>query len=188
MRIVGGSFRGLTLAEVHAGGIRPTSDRSREGLFNILAHNPAYAGDDGPAPAGMDVLDVFAGTGALGLEALSRGAASVAFMEKAPAALKILRANIARAGASAATRVLEADATRPGRARGTFGLVLMDPPYGEGLAERALAALQDGGWLAEAALAVIETDRREELALPGGFEKLDERIYGRARLHFARRG
>lgn len=188
MRIVGGSLRGLKLAEVEGGGIRPTSDRTREALFNILAHNAEFATDAGPAPAGIDVLDVFAGTGALGLEALSRGAASVAFIENAPAARKVLEANIARARGAMAARVLNADATDPGRARGDFDLVLMDPPYGKGLAEQALAALGRGGWLADGALIVMETDRRDSLDLPDGFELLEERTYGRARLHFIRRG
>ena len=188
MRIVGGSLRGLRLAEVETGGIRPTADRTREGLFNILAHNAEFEGPDGPAPEGLDVLDVFAGTGALGLEALSRGAASVAFMENDPAARKILDANIRHAGAGHAARVLNADATKPGAARGDFGLVLMDPPYRQELAAVALAALERNGWLTADALIVVETDRKEAFEIPAGFSPVDQRTYGRARLHFLRRG
>ncbi|WP_417513195.1 16S rRNA (guanine(966)-N(2))-methyltransferase RsmD [Minwuia sp.] len=187
MRIVGGKSRGLKLAGFDVKGIRPTTDRIREALFNILAHDADLRSDAGPFPAGARVLDVFAGTGAMGLEALSRGAAHVAFIENGPEVLKLLDANIERSRAVAATEIVRRDATTPGRARRAFDLVLMDPPYGQGLHATALRALDEGGWLADSALTIVETDRRDAFDLPAGFEQTGQRDYGRTRLAFLRR-
>ncbi|MBA3324500.1 MAG: RsmD family RNA methyltransferase, partial [Rhodobacteraceae bacterium] len=152
----------------------PTSDRVREALFNLLAHG-GYAV---PAPpSGMRALDLFAGTGALGIEALSRGAVEAAFVESGRVALGLLRANIARLGIGEAARVLERDATRLGPNPGPpFGLVFLDPPYDQGLGEPAVAAAHAGGWIAPGALVVWE--ERATMAPPAGLTLLDARRYG----------
>lgn len=185
MRIVGGSLRGLKLAGFDAKGIRPTTDRVREALFNVLAHDSDLRTDAGPCPAGCAVLDVFAGTGALGLEALSRGARHVSFIENDPAAQGLLRQNLTKAKVGEIGRLVGTDALKPDRSRGDpADLVLMDPPYGEGLAGPVLTALRSGGWIAPDALVVVETDRRDALEVPPGFEVLRHRDYGRTRLSF----
>jgi 16S rRNA (guanine966-N2)-methyltransferase len=176
MRIIGGRHRGLVLAEVGAGDpaahLRPTSDRVRESLFNLLQHRAA--GD--PVP-GARVLDLFAGTGALGLEALSRGAAQVTFVDDGAAARALLRQNIERMRAMGATRVWRRDATMLGENRGApFTLVFLDPPYGAGLGTRALASAVAGGWLAPGALVVWEEAAPQPA--PPGFAPEDSRRYG----------
>jgi 16S rRNA (guanine966-N2)-methyltransferase len=178
MRIIGGRHRGAALAAVGGGDplarLRPTSDRVRESLFNLIAHG-GYA--DPPPPEGRRVLDLFAGTGALGLEALSRGAAHVTFVDDGPKALGILRMNVARLGAEAETAILRLDATRLGPNGGEpFDLVFLDPPYGRGLGERALASAARGGWIAPGALIVWE-ESAAVTPLPG-LTLRDSRRYG----------
>lgn len=153
-------------------------------MFDILSHGRFAA--SGLPFAGATVLDAFAGTGALGLEALSRGAARAVFMENAAEALTVLRRNIAALGEGGRAEVLPGDATRPPRAREPCALVFLDPPYRSGLAGPALAALTAAGWIAPEALVVIETAAREEIPPPAGFTLLDERRYGAARLLFLR--
>ena len=175
MRIVAGRKRGLRLAELGAGDagahLRPTSDRVRESLFNLLEAR----GD--VTLEGAAVLDLFAGTGALGLEALSRGAARVTFVDDGTAARALLRENIARAQAQGQAKVWRRDATRLGDARGQrFDLVFLDPPYGQGLGQRALASAAAGGWLAPGATIVWEENA--PMAPPAGFARLDARRYG----------
>lgn len=175
MRIIGGSRRGLKLAEVGEGDavahLRPTSDRVREAIFNLLinAHgNPV---------TGARVLDLFAGTGALGLEALSRGAAEAVFVDDGAKAFALLKANIAKMRVEAETRVLRQDAARLGPNPGAgFGLAFLDPPYGKGLGELALAAVRKGGWLAPGAMVVWEESG--PVLVPEGFAKVDQRKYG----------
>lgn len=175
MRIIGGSRRGLKLADLGEGDaaahLRPTSDRVREAIFNLLinAHgNPV---------AGARVLDLFAGTGALGLEALSRGAAEVTFVDDGATALGLIRANIAKMRAEGKTRVLRQDAVRLGPNPGSpFGLVFLDPPYGKALGEAALAAARKGGWLAPGAMVVWEEG--SAVTPPEGFRQVDQRKYG----------
>jgi 16S rRNA (guanine966-N2)-methyltransferase len=147
----------------------------------------AHADFAGGAPEEMAVLDVFAGCGVLGLEALSRGAAQVTFIEQAAVAVRAIEQNIATLGEAARTSVLRRDATRPGPvpANGPFDLLLMDAPYRAGLSEPALAALAAGGWLADGALVVVELAAKEPLDLPEGFAELDARSYGAARVVFA---
>lgn len=176
MRIISGTHRGLHLADVGAGDpaahLRPTSDRVREAMFNLLC-NGAHGN---PVP-GARVLDLFAGTGALGLEALSRGAARVAFVDDGAVARALLRRNIEKMRAMGVTDVWRRDATRLGQNRGEgYGLVFLDPPYGKGLGEAALASAIEGGWLAPGAVIVWE----ESVApvVPGGFDMLDQRKYG----------
>jgi len=176
VRIVGGARRGLKLADVGAGDpaahLRPTSDRVREAIFNILTNGP-----HGNPVAGARVLDLFAGTGAMGLEALSRGAARVAFVDEGAAARAILRRNIDLMQAMGVTDVWRRDATRMGPNRGPgYDLVFLDPPYGKALGEAALASCRAGGWLAPGALIVWEEGAAP--APPEGFEMLDQRRYG----------
>ena len=179
MRIVAGSHRGRRLKSPAGDAVRPTRDRIREALFNRLAHN---RWGRAALPRDAIVVDVFAGTGALGLEALSRGAAHVTFLENDPAALDLLRHNAALFDAAERITILNCDATRPGRARRACDLVLLDPPYGGGLAGPALAAFARGGWLAPDALAAIELAAKEPFEPPPGFDSIDERRYGASRV------
>jgi 16S rRNA (guanine966-N2)-methyltransferase len=181
MRIVAGRHRGRRLLAPPGETVRPTSDRAREALFNILSHGKLAA--EGIPFAEEAVLDAFAGTGALGLEALSRGAADAVFIEQDPEALAILRKNIASLGEVARARVIPGDATRPPRATSACAVAFVDPPYRSGLAAPALSALADAGWFATNALIVVELAAREHFA-PGRFTLLDERVYGAARLVF----
>jgi 16S rRNA (guanine966-N2)-methyltransferase len=177
VRIVGGRHRGRALEAPPGDAVRPTSDRAREALFDILGHGALAAPFRDAA-----VLDAFAGTGALGLEALSRGAAAAFFLETDRAALAALRRNIAALGETARARVLAADATRPRSAPAAVAVAFLDPPYRSGLAAPALAALAAAGWLAPGAIASVELAAKEEFAPPAGFERLDERRYGAARI------
>jgi 16S rRNA (guanine966-N2)-methyltransferase len=173
MRIVGGHLRGRTLAAPRSQVIRPTADRLRESLFNILVH--AY----GDPIAGARVLDLFAGTGALGLEALSRGAAFALFVDDGAEARALLRENVAALGLGGVTRIFRRDATRLGAAHPVepFTLAFLDPPYGRGLAAPALTSAQAGGWLADSALVVVEEAAKAEFTAPAGFEELERRAY-----------
>jgi 16S rRNA (guanine966-N2)-methyltransferase len=176
MRIIGGERRGLKLAEVGAGDraahLRPTADRVREAVFNLLTN-----GMQGDPVTGARVLDLFAGTGALGLEALSRGAAWATFVDDGAAALALIRANVARMRAAGVADILRRDATRLGPNWGApYGLVFLDPPYGKGLGAAALAAAASGGWLAPAALVVWEDGAPP--VPPPGLAPLDQRRYG----------
>lgn len=186
MRIVGGRHRGRRLLAPPGDAVRPTSDRAREALFNILSHGRLAIG--GLAFADAAVLDAFAGTGALGLEALSRGAAEVIFIERDREALAVLRRNIEALGETTRTRIISGDATRPPRAAVACDVAFLDPPYRSGLGGPALAALAATGWLTSDALVVIETAAREEVPPQDGFTLIDQRVYGAARLVFLRRG
>lgn len=173
MRIVAGRFRGRALAGVGKGDpqahLRPTADRVRESLFNVLAGLGAVQD--------ARVLDLFAGTGALGLEALSRGAAHVTFVDDGRVAQGLIRRNIDLLDCGAQTDLIRRDATRPGPRPGApCDLVFLDPPYGEGLGERALSVAQAGGWLAPDALLVWEESRA--MPAPTGFRLHDRRRYG----------
>ena len=184
MRIVGGERRGLKLADLGAGDaaahLRPTSDRVREAIFNLLMNGPY-----GNPVAGARVLDLFAGTGALGLEALSRGAARVAFVDDGAAARALLRRNIEAMQAMGVTDVWRRDATRMGPNRGPgYDLVFLDPPYGKALGEAALASCRAGGWLAPGAMVVWEEGTAP--TPPEGFEELDQRRYGDTRVTILR--
>lgn len=174
MRIIGGKWRGRRIAAPPGSDTRPTADRVRQALFDMLVHAP-WGGHDLLEDA--HVLDVFAGTGALGLEALSRGAARATFMENAPAALAVLRANIAAAGAQSACHVLPVDALRAGRGSAA-GLVFLDPPYEQDLVRRAVAHLRASGWIAPGAVIVAETTPEESVTA----EALVERVHGAAKL------
>ena len=173
MRIVGGRLRGRMLAAPASQAIRPTADRLRESLFNILVH--AY----GDPITDARVLDLFAGTGALGLEALSRGAAFALFIDEGAEARALLRENVATLGLGGTTRIFRRDATKLGAAHPIepFSVAFLDPPYGRGLAEQALASARAGGWLAPGALAVVEEAAKPGFTAPEGFEELERRNY-----------
>lgn len=182
MRIVAGAWRGRRLAAPPGEATRPTSDRARQAIFDVITHTP-FAGR--AALHDARVLDAFAGTGAMGLEALSRGAAQASFIEQDRAALAALRRNIATLGEEARTRVIPGDATRPPAASAPCSLLLLDPPYGQALVPRALAALAAAGWIAPGALVAAEVAKAEPLDTPG-FETVAERAHGAARLVFLR--
>ena len=169
--------------------MRPTADRTRQALFNILEHGHFVAGGGSPV-RGARVLDAFAGTGAMGLEALSRGAGHAVFMENAREALDALKRNIAACCEEDQAEVLRVDATRPPSPPGGVGCVLafLDPPYDSGLATPCLAALAEAGWLAAGALCTVELAAGEDFTPPDGFGVLDERRYGAARVVLLRYG
>jgi 16S rRNA (guanine966-N2)-methyltransferase len=173
MRVVGGRLRGRTLAAPQGSTIRPTADRLREALFNILIH--AY---DDPI-TGARVLDLFAGTGALGIEALSRGAAFALFVDDAADARALLRENVTTLGLGGASRIFRRDVTKLGPVHPLepFSLAFLDPPYGKGLAEKALASAREGGWLTSDALVVVEEAAKANFAAPGGFSETERRRY-----------
>ncbi|MEO1600770.1 MAG: 16S rRNA (guanine(966)-N(2))-methyltransferase RsmD [Pseudomonadota bacterium] len=191
MRIVGGRFKGRRLsAPGEAGGgaahLRPTSDRVREALFNLLAHGP-YDG----LPEGARVLDLFAGTGALGLEALSRGAVRAVFIDDFATARGLIRENIERLEVIGETKIWRRDATRLGPCRGEpFGLIFADPPYRSGLGEAALASARAGGWIAPDALVVLELAADETPPALPWLDVEDTRRYGESQimLGWAREG
>ena len=177
MRIVAGRFRGARLAGPPLGdqSLRPTSDRLRETVFNMLAHRK-----QGDPVTDARVLDLFAGTGALGLEALSRGARFCLFVEERASARALIRRNVETLSLTGATKVFRRDATRLGAAAqlGRFSLVFLDPPYGKGLAEKALVSARDGGWLAEGAVIVVEDARSAGFIAPEGFTETRRRPSG----------
>jgi 16S rRNA (guanine966-N2)-methyltransferase len=187
MRIVSGEFRGKALVAPEGAATRPTSDRARQAIFNILEH-AAW----GPELREARVIDLFAGSGALGFEALSRGAAFCLFVETDEDARGAIRENVdglsPGGGLFGRTRVHRRDATnlgvKPGGDGPAFSIAFLDPPYGKGLGETALAKLAEGGWLAPGAVAVFERGSGEPDFEVAGFEKLDVRDYGAARVHF----
>ena len=182
MRIVGGEFRGRTLAAPKTNSIRPTIDRTRESLFNILSH--AY-------PESLDgtrVLDVFAGTGAVGLEALSRGCRVALFVENGVEGRGLLWENIDALGLHGRARILRRDATKLGGVNNIepFDLLFADPPYGQGHGEKAFAAAHGGGWLAPGALAILEERGDVAVTVDAAFKLLESRIFGDTKMHFYR--
>ena len=179
MRIVGGKFRGKALTSPEDDSIRPTADRTRESVFNILASRL------GPNFDGLRVLDLFAGTGALGLEALSRGAAHVTFVDTGAEARGLIRDHIEAFGAGGVAKLLRRDATALGPA-GTLGpvdLIFLDPPYGKGLGEQALVSVRDNGWLKPETVLLLEESADVPVALPEGYVLDDRREYGAAAIH-----
>ena len=182
MRIVAGSYKRARLRAPAGLDIRPTAERTRAALFNLLAN-----GRHGHPLAGKVVIDACAGTGALGLEALSRGAGHALFLENDRQALEIIRANITHLGVADACRVLAVDVTRPGPSPRPGDILLLDPPYSSDLGAPAISALADAGWLAEDARVVVETAAKAVFAPPAGFTVLDERRYGAAKLIFLSR-
>jgi 16S rRNA (guanine966-N2)-methyltransferase len=182
MRVVGGRFRGRALAGPKSNAIRPTADRLRESLFNILMH--AYA----DPLNGARVLDLFAGTGALGIEAASRGSAFVLFVDDGAEARALLRENVAALGLGGVTRIFRRDASKLGPAHPIepFSLVFLDPPYGHSLATSALVSAQEGGWFTPDALVVVEEAAKSAFAAPEGFAELERRRYDDTEFIFLR--
>lgn len=180
MRIIAGRFKGTALATPRSDATRPTSDRLRETIFNILAHGIGLDLD------GVRVLDLFAGTGALGFEAISRGARHATFVDEAVEPRGLIRRNMETMGLNGVAKILRRDATKLGAA-GTiepFDLVFADPPYDKGLGEQALASAKAGGWLAAGAICVLEERANAVIALPDGFEILDQRSAGDSQVLF----
>jgi 16S rRNA (guanine966-N2)-methyltransferase len=182
MRVVGGRLRGRTLATPKSQAIRPTADRLREALFNILTH--AYGG---PVD-GARVLDLFAGTGALGIEALSRGAAFALFIDDGAEARALLRENVTTLGLGGASRIFRRDATKLGPVHPLepFTLAFFDPPYGQGLAEKALVSASAGNWLTRDALIVVEEASKANFSAPEGFIESERRRYDDTQFIFLR--
>ena len=182
MRIVAGTFRGRPLVAPKGQSTRPTADRTRQALFNVLEH-AVWS----PGLEGARVIDLFAGSGALGLEAISQGAEFCLFVERDEAALRALRGNVAALGLADRTRIDRRDAGKLGPCAGEpFDLAFLDPPYGQGLAEMALARLAEGDWLAPDALVAVERGADDPQIVPRGFEALDARSWGAARVSFLR--
>jgi 16S rRNA (guanine966-N2)-methyltransferase len=175
MRIVGGKFKGHGLVGPASSATRPTSDRVRESLFNILAH-----GIDGFDLEGARVLDLFAGTGALGLEALSRGGRFCQFVDEGTEARGVIRRNADALGAIGLCKIWRRDATKlgPCAPQSPFDLVFVDPPYNKGLGEKALVSLMDGGWLSTGAVVVLEESEKAVVGDVAGLTLIDERTYG----------
>jgi 16S rRNA (guanine966-N2)-methyltransferase len=184
MRVVGGRLRGRALAGPKSLAIRPTADRLRESLFNILAH----AFDD--PVTGARVLDLFAGTGAIGIEAISRGAEFVLFVDRGAEARALLRENVAALGLGGVSRIFRRDATKLGEVHpvAPFSLAFLDPPYGQGLAVQALASARAGAWFIPDALIVVEEAAKAQFATPQGFNEIDRRRYDDTEFVFLRAG
>lgn len=182
MRVVAGRLRGRNIASPSSNEIRPTQDRLRESVFNILMH--AY---DNPV-LDARVLDLFAGTGALGIEAISRGAAFTLFVDNGAEARALLRNNVESLGLGGVTKVFRRDATNLGPAYPIepFSLAFLDPPYGRGLADKALVSMREGKWLASGALVVVEESKAAALSAPEGFEELERRAYDETEFVFLR--
>ncbi len=186
MRLVGGRLRGKVLAAPPGKAVRPTADRARESLFNILENGRA-ARATGLLLPGSRVLDAFAGTGALGLEALSRGAEHVTFIDNSRIARRVLEQNIAACKAGDSVDIIDSDATRPPPAHAAVDLAMLDPPYGAELLGAALDAMNSHGWFHDRTLIVVECSAKEPFIPPGFLETLDERRYGAARFVLLRR-
>lgn len=182
MRVVGGRLRSRPIAGPKSHALRPTADRLREALFNIFAH--AY----GDPVTGARVLDLFAGTGALGIEAISRGATFALFVDNGLESRALLRDNVGTLGLGGVTRVFRRDATRLGPVAPLepFTLAFLDPPYGKGLAEQALSSAREGGWLKPDALVVVEESADAGFKAPEGFEELERRTYDDTEFTFLR--
>jgi 16S rRNA (guanine966-N2)-methyltransferase len=180
MRVVGGALRGRAIIAPKSKAIRPTADRLRESLFNILAHS-----FDDPV-TGARVLDLFAGTGALGIEALSRGATFALFVDEGADARALLRENVAALGLGGTSKVFRRNATKLGEPNplAPFSLAFLDPPYGQGLATAALYSARAGGWLTPGALIVVEEATKAQFAAPEGFREIDRRRYDDTELVF----
>ncbi len=181
MRIVGGRFRGRAIAAPSSRAIRPTSDRLRETIFNILVH-----GHSDPV-TGARVLDLFAGTGAMGLEALSRGASFCLFVDQAAEARSLMRSSIEKLGCAGQARIFRRDATKLGTPKplAPFSLVFCDPPYGRGLAPPALSSALAGGWIAPGATIVVEESAECAFTFPRGFTATERRTQGDTMIAFA---
>lgn len=188
MRITSGQYGGRSLATPKDMRVRPTSDKVRQAVFNILAHNDF---GNGFALEGARVIDLFAGTGAMGIEALSRGASFCLFVDDSAESRALIRENVEALGLTGTTKIWRRDATNLGPmaagAGGPFDFVILDPPYRKDLIAPALASLREGGWLSERAVLIVETAEDEPQPVTEGFTVIDERAYGETRVAFLRR-
>jgi 16S rRNA (guanine966-N2)-methyltransferase len=184
MRIIGGLHRGRSLKRPPAVITRPTMDRVRESIFNILTHG--RWGENKDTIEGAIVLDAFAGSGALALEALSRGAVFAYFFDQNDQALAIVRQNIENLGEQQRTKLIKTDANRPLKAMQPATLIFLDPPFGKDLLSKTLPRLFKSGWIALQALIVAEIQAKETYTLPNNFVVLKEKIYGTAKVIFIR--
>lgn len=181
MRIISGKHRGRRIAMTEGVDIRPTSGRTREAIFNILVHGSF--GRDGDSPIiGKRVVDIFCGSGGLGLEALSRGAEHVTFIDRNPQSLALARENIEHFKETETTSLIRSDSTQLPPAPFPCTVAFADPPYDKGMAAPALKSLKANGWLEENALVVLELSSHELLHIPEGYELLDERKYGNSKV------
>ena len=182
MRVVGGRLRGRNIASPQSNEIRPTQDRLRESLFNILAHGYGNPIND------ARVLDLFAGTGALGIEAISRGAGFTLFVDNGAEARALLRNNVEALGLGGVSKIYRRDATNLGPAHPVepFSLAFLDPPYGKGLAEMSLASLRDGQWLTPDALVIVEEKTSAAIKAPEGYDEIERRVYDETEFVFLR--
>ncbi|MGA7710521.1 MAG: 16S rRNA (guanine(966)-N(2))-methyltransferase RsmD [Rhizomicrobium sp.] len=183
MRITGGTMRGRGLVTPRDASVRPTSDKVRQAIFNILLHH-----DFGVALESARVADLFAGTGALGIEALSHGASFCLFVDDAAESRALIRENVETLSLTGASKIWRRDATKLGPmaagSGGPFEFAFLDPPYRKGLVAPALTSLRDGGWLANTAVVVAEMAEDEDVPSPDGYERIDERTYGDTRVVF----
>lgn len=181
MRIVGGRYKGHSIKTPKDANIRPTTDRTRESLFNILAHNGLFEGES------ARVIDLFAGTGALGLEALSRGAGFALFIEVNARARGLIRENIENLSLTGSSKIFRRDAGQLGEigTMAPFNIAFLDPPYNKGLGEKALLSLHAGGWLKTGATIILEEDKKSAVTLPEQFQETDDRAYGNTRIIIA---
>ena len=187
MRIVAGRHRGRRIWAPPGHDIRPTSDRVREAVFNILEHRAWIAGNaGGPELRGVRILDAFCGTGALGFEALSRGAGHATFMDDAPDAIAACRHNADTLGETGRAEILRINCLRPARTGQAVDLVFCDPPYFGDLAGRSLTALEAAGWIERGTVCVVQTAAKEAFEAPGRYETVDDRRYGATRIRFLR--
>ena len=186
LKIVGGKHRGRSIATPEGMTTRPTSNRARESLFNIVMH-ANWVGDGTSPLVGCRVLDAFAGSGALGIEALSRGAAHATFLDNDATAIRLIGENLRKLGETGNAKVIRADATHPPPSREACDLVFLDPPYRSGQAAPALLALAEAGWLKPGAIATVELAGTEDMLPPPGFATIDERRYGLAKIVILRR-
>lgn len=181
MRIIAGKHRGRRIAMKDDAGIRPTSSRTREAIFNILMHNNfGLEGDN--IIVGKRIVDIFCGTGALGLEALSRGAEHVTFIDRNPQSLALVRETAAHFKEEQNAAFVRSDSTALPKATRSFSVAFADPPYDQGQAAPALNSLRQNGWLEQNAIIVVEISAKELIQLPEGFEQLDERKYGNSKV------
>lgn len=187
LKIIAGKHRGRRIETKESAKIRPTGSMARGAIFNILMHGSF--GPNGESPLiGKSVVDLFCGTGALGLEALSRGAAHVTFVDQSAESMSLARANAANMGETSSVHFVRSDSTSLPRARAQCSLAFLDPPYNSGLAAKSLLSLGTQGWLEPGAIAVVETSVRETLPALAGFEVFDERKYGNSKITFLRYG
>ena len=189
IRIIGGKHRGRMLETPPGDATRPTSNRARESLFNVLMHARWRDDDDGGTSPLIEarVLDAYAGSGALGLEALSRGADHVTFLDNDAAAIKAIGDNLRKLGETGAAKVVRADATRPPPGREPCDLVFLDPPYRSGQAPAAIVALAGAGWMTPGCIVTVELAHNEDMIVPDGFGTIDERRYGAAKIVILKR-